>query len=93
MFGNPTVSHWVPDKYKLPVLIDHLQQQPLRRGARATLSMFKDGAAGENDGRFLADLDPTPPFEEFVKAQGGHGERVERPRTCRALCNARATPC
>ena len=46
---------------------------------KATLSMFKDGVAGETDGRFLADLDPSPPFDEFVKAQGGHGERVERP--------------
>jgi acetolactate synthase-1/2/3 large subunit len=44
---------------------------------RATLSMFKDGASGEDDGQFLADLSPSPPFEEFVRAQGGHGERVE----------------
>ncbi len=50
----------------------------MARCARATLSMFKDGAAGEDDGRFLADLDPAPPFEEFVRAQGGFGERVER---------------
>jgi acetolactate synthase I/II/III large subunit len=46
---------------------------------RATLSMFRDGAAGEDDGRFLADLAPSPPFEEFVRSQGGHGERVEQP--------------
>jgi len=43
------------------------------------LSMFRDGAAGENDGRFLADLDPSPAYEAVVRAQGGHGERVERP--------------
>jgi acetolactate synthase I/II/III large subunit len=29
---------------------------------KATLSMFKDGAAGEADGRFFADLDPAPPM-------------------------------
>jgi acetolactate synthase-1/2/3 large subunit len=46
---------------------------------RATLGMFKDGVAGETDGRFLADLDPSPPFDAFVTAQGGHGERVEDP--------------
>ena len=36
-------------------------------------------AAGEDDGRFMAALDPSPPFDEFVTAQGGYGERVERP--------------
>jgi acetolactate synthase I/II/III large subunit len=46
---------------------------------RATLSMFTDGAAGEADGRFFADLDPAPPYDAIVRAQGGHAERVERP--------------
>jgi acetolactate synthase-1/2/3 large subunit len=46
---------------------------------KATLSMFKDGAAGEADGRFFADLDPSPAYDAIVRAQGGHGERVERP--------------
>jgi acetolactate synthase-1/2/3 large subunit len=79
MFGNPTVSHWVQQKFKLPIL--SIVYNNSRYGAvrRATLSMFKDGVAGETDGRFLADLDPSPPFDEFVTAQGGHGERVERP--------------
>ena len=44
----------------------------------ATLSMFKDGVAGLDDGRFMADLAPSPPFEAVVTAQGGHGERVEK---------------
>jgi len=46
---------------------------------KATLSMFKDSAAGEQDGRFFADLDPSPAYDELVRIQGGHGERVERP--------------
>jgi len=41
--------------------------------------MFKDGAAGENDGLTLADLDPSPPFEEMARAQGAHAERVDKP--------------
>jgi acetolactate synthase-1/2/3 large subunit len=80
MFGNPTVSHWVQDKFKLPVLSIVFNNSRYGAVRRATLSMFKDGVAGETDGRFLADLDPSPPFDEFVKAQGGHGERVERPQ-------------
>ena len=58
---------------------------------RATLSMFKDGAAGETDGRTLADLDPSPPFEEMARAQGAHAERVEKPADLpEALARARA---
>ncbi len=79
MFGNPTASHWVQEKFKLPVLSIVFNNSRYGAVRRATLSMFKDGAAGDDDGRFFADLDPSPPFDEFVKAQGGHGERVERP--------------
>jgi acetolactate synthase-1/2/3 large subunit len=41
--------------------------------------MFKDGVAGENDGRDLADLDPAPPYDEMARAQGAYTERVEKP--------------
>jgi acetolactate synthase I/II/III large subunit len=77
MFTNPTVSHWVADKFDLPLLTVVFNNSRYGAVRRATLSMFKDGAAGEDDGQFLADLSPSPPFEEFVRAQGGHGERVE----------------
>ncbi len=79
MFANPTVCHWVAAKFDLPVLAVVFNNSRYGAVRRATLSMFKDGAAGEDDGRFLADLDPSPPFEELMRAQGGHGERVERP--------------
>lgn len=77
MFSNPTVCHWVADKFDTPVLAVVFNNSRYGAVRRATLSMFKDGAAGEDDGQFLADLSPSPPFEEFVRAQGGHGERVE----------------
>ena len=78
MFTNPTVCHWVADKFDLPVLTVIFNNSRYGAVRRATLSMFKDGAAGEDDGQFLADLSPSPPFEEFVRSQGGHGERVEK---------------
>ena len=78
MFTNPTVAHWVADKFALPVLTVVFNNARYGAVRRATLSMFKDGAAGEDDGLGLADLSPSPPFEEFVRAQGGHGERVEK---------------
>jgi acetolactate synthase-1/2/3 large subunit len=78
MFNNPTVGHWVSDVYKLPVLIIIFNNSRYGAVRAATLGMFKDGAAGENDGRLFADIAPTPPFEAIVQVQGGHGERVER---------------
>jgi acetolactate synthase-1/2/3 large subunit len=80
MFTNPTVSHWVGMKHELPVLTIIFNNSRYGAVRRATLSMFKDGVAGEDDGNFLADLSPAPPYEEFVRAQGGFGERVEKPQ-------------
>jgi acetolactate synthase-1/2/3 large subunit len=90
MFANPTVCHWVAAKFDLPVLTVIFNNSRYGAVRRATLSMFRDGAAGEDDGQFLADLSPSPPFEEFVRAQGGHGERVEKPEDLAdALARAR----
>lgn len=80
VFTNPTVSHWVAEKYGIPVLTIIFNNSRYGAVRRATLSMFRNGVAGEDDGRFLADLDPSPPYEEFVKAQGGFGARVEKPQ-------------
>jgi acetolactate synthase-1/2/3 large subunit len=78
MFNNPTVGHWVSEVYKLPVLSIIFNNSRYGAVRGATLSMFRDGAAGQDDGRFLADLNPSPPFEAVVTAQGGHGERIEK---------------
>ncbi|HEX5778418.1 MAG TPA: thiamine pyrophosphate-dependent enzyme, partial [Xanthobacteraceae bacterium] len=85
MFTNPTVSHWVGMKHELPVLTIIFNNSRYGAVRRATLSMFKEGVAGEDDGRFLADLDPSPPYEEFVRAQGGFGERVSDPKEVPAV--------
>ncbi len=79
MFGNPTVGHWVAGKYELPILTIVFNNARYAAVRRATLSMFKDGAAGENDGRGLADLDPSPPYDELARTQGCYTERVEKP--------------
>ena len=79
MFANPMVGHWVSAIHNLPILTIVFNNSRYGAVRRATLSMFKDGAAGENDGRTLADLDPSPPFEEMARAQGAHAERVEKP--------------
>ena len=79
MFANPMVGHWVSAAHKLPILTIIFNNSRYGAVRRATLSMFKDGVAGENDGRMLADLDPAPPYEEMAQAQGAHAERVEKP--------------
>jgi acetolactate synthase-1/2/3 large subunit len=73
------VGHWVSAVQNLPILTIVFNNSRYAAVRRATLSMFKDGVAGENDGRTLADLDPSPPFEEMARAQGAHAERVEKP--------------
>jgi acetolactate synthase-1/2/3 large subunit len=79
MFSNPLVGHWVSGVHNLPILIILFNNSRYGAVRNATLSMFKDGVAGENDGRTLADLDPAPPYEEMARAQGAHAERVEKP--------------
>jgi acetolactate synthase I/II/III large subunit len=80
MFTNPTVCHWVADTLKLPVLTIIFNNSRYGAVRSATLSMFKDGVAGENDGRFMADLDPSPDFAAIARAQGAHAARIERPQ-------------
>jgi acetolactate synthase-1/2/3 large subunit len=90
MFGNPMVGHWVAAKYNLPILTVVFNNSRYGAVRKATLSMFKEGVAGESDGRGLADLDPAPAYEELAKAQGAHAERVEKPADLpEALARAR----
>ena len=79
LFANPTVAHWVAQAHALPVLAVIFNNSRYGAVRRATLSMFKDGAAGEDDGRGLAELDPSPAYAALAGIQGAHAERVERP--------------
>jgi acetolactate synthase-1/2/3 large subunit len=79
MFSNPTVGHWVSATHNLPILTVVFNNSRYGAVRNATLSMFKDGAAGETDGRTLADLDASPAYEALAMAQGAYAERVEKP--------------
>jgi len=79
VFANPTACHWVSAKQQLPILTVVFNNQLYGAVRRATLSMYKDGVAAEDDGRLLADLSPSPPFEKLVEASGGYGECVSKP--------------
>jgi acetolactate synthase-1/2/3 large subunit len=73
------VGHWIAAVHALPILTIVFNNSRYGAVRRATLSMFKDGVAGENDGRTLADLDPSPAYEVMAQAQGAYAERVEKP--------------
>jgi acetolactate synthase-1/2/3 large subunit len=79
IFSNPMVGHWVAANHGLPILTIVFNNSRYGAVRRATLSMFKDGAAGEDDGRTLADLGPSPAYEAMAQAQGVYAERVEKP--------------
>jgi acetolactate synthase I/II/III large subunit len=79
MFANPTACHFVSQAHRLPVLVVIYNNTLYGAVRRATLDMFADGAAAEADGRFMAELGPSPAFEKIVRAHDGHGERVTHP--------------
>ncbi len=79
MFSNPMVGHWVSATQGLPILTIVFNNSRYGAVRRATLSMFKDGVAGETDGRLLADIEQAPAYEAMAQAQGAYAERVEKP--------------
>jgi acetolactate synthase-1/2/3 large subunit len=79
MFSNPMVGHWVSATQGLPILTIVFNNSRYGAVRRATLSMFKDGIAGETDGRLLADIEQAPAYEAMAQAQGAYAERVEKP--------------
>jgi acetolactate synthase-1/2/3 large subunit len=79
MFANPTACHWVSAGHKLPILTVLFNNCIYNAVRRATLDMYGQGVAAADDGRLLADLQPSPDFEHMMQVHGGHAERVEHP--------------
>ena len=79
-----------PASTSLPILTIIFNNSRYGAVRRATLAMFKDGAAGENDGRKLADLDPAPPYD--VLAQRARRLRRARRKTRRSARRTRPRP-
>ena len=79
MFANPTACHWVANGHKLPVLAVLFNNRVYNAVRRATLDMYGQGVAAADDGRLLADLQPSPAYEKMAQVHGGYGELVEKP--------------
>jgi acetolactate synthase-1/2/3 large subunit len=73
VFANPTACHWVSAAHRLPILTLVFNNQLYGAVRNATLSMYGQGVAAEDDARLLADLSPSPAFEKLVEASGGYG--------------------
>jgi acetolactate synthase-1/2/3 large subunit len=90
LFANPAACHHASAKHNLPVLT--VVADNARWGAvdHATRAVYPDGLAVRQDEDRLSDLSPSPAFEAYCAASGGHGERVTqrdelRPALERAL--------
>lgn len=97
MFSNPTAAHWFAEVNKAPIMSVIFNNSRYGAVRRATMSMFKDGAAELDGGRFMSDVNPRPSFHLAMQAQGYHGECVERAADlpvalARARCSARGSP-
>ena len=79
MFANPTACHFAAAAHRLPVLTVLYNNAIYGAVRRATLDMYPDSTAAEEDGQRLAELAPSPAYEQLVQAHGGHGELVSHP--------------
>jgi len=79
IFGVPSAAHFVSRAADLPVLFVVFNNQAWNAVKRATLSVTPDGWAARTGFLPLYELDPSPDFELYCRASGGHGERVEDP--------------
>lgn len=77
-FANPVACHHTAAMHGIPFLTVVLNNARYGAVERATLAMYPDGLAAR-EGIPLASLEPSPRFEEVVRACGGHGERVDDP--------------
>lgn len=79
MFGNPTPMHMVSKALTLPVLTVICNNRRWGAVHRSTLSMYPQGYAAAEDEPPFSCLEPSPDYEQIVKASAGYGERVDDP--------------
>jgi acetolactate synthase I/II/III large subunit len=78
VFANPTACHWVAAAYDLPILTIVFNNASYGAVRNSTTAMYREGIAAGDGARMLADLSPSPAFEQVAAASGGYGERVEK---------------
>ncbi len=79
LFAVPTACHYAARLHGLPILTVVFNDGGWGAVRRATLGLHPQGWAAGTGHVPLADLGPSPRYEEIVRAFDGHGERVEAP--------------
>ena len=94
MFANPTVCHWVADKFDHSGAHRHLQQQPLRRGA-ARDALDVQGRRGRRGRRPVPRRPLALAAVRGIRALAGRPRRARRTSmpSSRPRSRARATRC
>src|SRR6185437_1022195 len=80
VFANPAACHQTAAALKLPVLTVICNNRQWGAVEWAARSVYPEGHAARGGTPVpLSSLEPTPQFEKYVEASGGHGERVTDP--------------
>ena len=79
IFSVPSACHWVAEAYELPILTVLFNNRCYGAVKQSIKKLFPDGWSMRT-GKFLGtNIDPSPNYEMFVKANRGYGETVENP--------------
>jgi acetolactate synthase-1/2/3 large subunit len=79
LFNEPAACHFVARAQGLPVLAIIFNNAQWEAVKSSALGLYPDGWARSTDSFPLTALEPTPRYEDIVRAFDGHGERVDRP--------------
>lgn len=90
LYSNPEAALLTARTEGLAILIVLFNNNGYGGVRRATLSMYPQGAAAQDQGRLLADFSGAPDYAELARVQGAHGETVtDRAALVPALIRAR----
>lgn len=79
LFGVPSACHQAARMHGLPLLVVVFNNGAWEEVRKGTTNVHPQGWAAATGHYPFATLEPSPRFEEIVRAFDGHGERVESP--------------
>jgi acetolactate synthase I/II/III large subunit len=90
IFGAPSACHQAARMHGLPLLVVVFNNGGWEEVSKGTANVHPSGWAVSTGNFPFSALEPSPRFEEIVRAFDGHGERVESPEDLpAALARAR----
>ena len=84
MFCNPAACHHAAAKHDLPVLTVIANNARWNAVDLTARMVYPEGRLTRSDRSIISDLSPTPAFEHYCVASGGHGEAVSDRRDLEA---------